>query len=412
MKRFFPLLLCALAAPAFADDLAPSAKDGSLWEADAQALSNRCVGARYTRVDEQTLRFSRQKLITFDKLNLTEMLVHFDTETKKLNLLQGSVYNKGDDGPVEREAFLELHKATVEKLNSLLGVEGKPQRMNKRDTGIKLNALIWQTDNCVVLLESAASGKRKDFVSEFIRVTIGPDEESLERGGAQDATRRNALKEKVKKEENGDVWIEGIPMVDQGQKGYCVPASVSRVFAHYGMDGVDQHALAALCKSSGEHGTSWREMESALEDISRSFHMRVTPLDKGGYGEMFSAYNAMAKKMKKPLLSASEKPKFDPEVLLAARAGKEAVVRKWMKPIMKSIDAGLPVLWSVQLGIYPEQGLQQDDGGHMRLIIGYNEKEETIIYSDSWGARHARKEMPADEACAMTVRRYVLKPMR
>ena len=25
-------------------------------------------------------------------------------------------------------------------------------------------------------------------------------------------------------------------------------------------------------------------------------------------------------------------------------------------------------------------------GGHMRLIIGYNDKEQKIIFSDSWGA--------------------------
>ncbi|MFR4224380.1 MAG: hypothetical protein ACLT38_12745 [Akkermansia sp.] len=39
--------------------------------------------------------------------------------------------------------------------------------------------------------------------------------------------------------------IQDIPMVDQGQKGYCVVATAARIFAYYGMDYVDQHELAS-----------------------------------------------------------------------------------------------------------------------------------------------------------------------
>ena len=413
MKYLLTLALCALclAATVFAADIAPSAADGSLWGSDMAAFNRQFAGARYAQVDEHTLRFTRKSSVKFGELNLTELLVSFDPETKKVCLLQGSVYNKGDDGPMEKEMFTDTLKSAVEALNTLTGVAGKPHRVSKRDAGIKLQATLWQTEDCAILLEAAASGKRKDYTSEFIRVAIGPDEEALERGGSQDVTHRNALREKVKKEDNGDVWIEGIPMVDQGEKGYCVPATVSRVFAHYGMDGVDQHTLAALCKSSGANGTSTDVMARALGDISRSFHMRVNPLDKITYADYISAYNAAAKKLKKPLINPRREPMFDPDVLMEARAGKDIMVRKWMKPITKAIDAGLPVLWSVVLA-FPEQGMQQAGGGHMRLIIGYNEEKGTIIYSDSWGAGHEKKEMPAEQACAMSQLRYILKPMR
>ena len=46
----------------------------------------------------------------------------------------------------------------------------------------------------------------------------------------------------------------------------------------------------------------------------------------------------------------------------------------------------------------------------MRLIIGYNAKNHTIIYSDSWGAGHERKVMPADTAFAITNGMLVLTP--
>ncbi len=411
VKTLASLLLCALAAPLFARDITPAVMDGSLWQMDMMELGRQFTDARFARVDEHNLRFPRQDAMELGSLNVGDMLLTFDEETKKICLLQASVYNKGDDGDMGKQAFDELLKGTMEKLDALTGVDSKLRKVLQRDSGVKLNARVWETEHGVLLLEAAGSGKRKDFSAEFIRLTVGPDAESLKRGGANDVVRRTSLKGNTKTEENGDVWIDGIPMVDQGQKGYCVPATVSRVFAYYGMDGVDQHALAALCKSSGDEGTSMGAMESALKDISRRFHIRVTEFDKGGLAEFVSSYNAAAKKMKKPMLSARTGLTLDTEVLLAARASKPAQLRKWMKPVMKSIDAGLPVLWSVQLA-FPEPGLPQTGGGHMRLIIGYNEQNDTIIYSDSWGAHHARKEMPVSQACAMTIYRYVLRPTR
>ena len=101
---------------------------------------------------------------------------------------------------------------------------------------------------------------------------------------------------------------------------------------------------------------------------------------------------------------------MDAELLKKARAGKGSQVSKWMKDIKKNIDAGFPVIWSVTVGIYQEEiPLPQNRGGHLRLIIGYNLKKKTIIYTDSWGAMHARKTMPADNALSMTKGRYIIR---
>ena len=43
------------------------------------------------------------------------------------------------------------------------------------------------------------------------------------------------------------------------------------------------------------------------------------------------------------------------------------------------------------------------------MITGYNLKNQTILYSDSWGAAHARKIMSATEARGITLGRYILK---
>ncbi len=415
-----------------AGDLAPALTQGTLWTMEKNDLAaGPLQGARYAPVDDNTIRLPRATGgVTIGKVSIGDLLMTWNEE-KHVSLLQTTIYNKGDDGAVGRAEFDASLEKAKEALSELAGGQKpKPRKVSKRDSGVQVSAWEWEGENYAILLESATSsgggsktagrksgkGSRSsgkgEFVAEFIRLTIGPDLESLEKGGASDAVGRSALRGQKKVEEDGTVWIEGVPMVDQGQKGYCVPATVSRVFAYYGMDGVDQHALAALCKSSGDGGTSMSEMEEALRSISSAFHMRVNVLDKGGLTAIVEEYNKAAKKKRQPELSGAGGLNFDPDILLAARAGKDAQVRKWLAPIKKNIDAGIPVLWSVQLGLYPEPGLPQSSGGHMRLIIGYNAEKSTIVFSDTWGAAHARKEMPAKQACAMTMHRYVLRPTK
>jgi hypothetical protein len=54
--------------------------------------------------------------------------------------------------------------------------------------------------------------------------------------------------------------------------------------------------------------------------------------------------------------------------------------------------------------------LPQTKGGHLRMIIGYNKKTDEILYTDSWGPRHALKRMPAANAWTITTGLFVVKP--
>lgn len=103
----------------------------------------------------------------------------------------------------------------------------------------------------------------------------------------------------------------------------------------------------------------------------------------------------------------------DGEVLKLARAGSPSQMDKWLNAIRPYITAGIPVLWSVQLGIVPEPlRLSQTRGGHLRLIIGFDEEKKTLIFSDSWGAAHTEKEMPLADAIAITTGRQVMQPSK
>jgi hypothetical protein len=71
------------------------------------------------------------------------------------------------------------------------------------------------------------------------------------------------------------------------------------------------------------------------------------------------------------------------------------------------------VMWSVTVGMLPEPAIPQGGvGGHMRLIIGYNLKTSEILFSDSWGAEHALKRMPAAQAFAIMNGMYYMEPMK
>jgi hypothetical protein len=64
------------------------------------------------------------------------------------------------------------------------------------------------------------------------------------------------------------------------------------------------------------------------------------------------------------------------------------------------------------LGIYPEKGIPQMAGGHLRLIIGYNDETDEIIYTDSWGAGHEQKRMKTPTAYGSTTSLRMIRPGR
>ena len=412
-RLFFSALLFICTALSQAADWGAQAADGSLFGSAETGMSV-FNGVRFFKVDDTTRRLAAGT-VELGQLEFGEMLVKC-AEDGAIQSLRLMIYNKGDDGDIDKDDFNAKRTAAIAALDELTGVKGRALNVGAGDSGVKVKGMVWKTEKSVFRMESSAATKG-GFKAEFIRLDIGADEDAIARGGARDAAGKSSLKGKVKHEEDGTTWIEGVPMVDQGMKGYCVPATLSRLFAYYGMDGIDQHALAALCNSQGDGGTSTADMQDAMERICKKFHIRINTLED--YHSVVTSicdpYNKIAKKKDKPFISPANDPLAvaDPEILKQARAPKPAAVDKWMKDIRKSIDAGIPVLWSVKVGIYPEQvSLPQSRGGHMRMIIGYNAKTRKIVYTDSWGAGHERKVIDADCALSMTTGRYILKPSK
>ncbi len=404
MFRLFMFFLCCSAA--FALDLTESILSGDFWK---QTAKQSLAGIPCSQPDEEHLRTGG---LGFGELTTGEVII--TVAESKPTALQAMLYNKGDDGSIDSEDFNNTVNEARTALDTLIGVRGKALRNSKKDSAVKLKSWEWKWDGGIIRLETSSSGKKESFEGEFIRLNMAATAKALNAGGAHDTVRKSELRGSITTEEDGTVWLKGVPMVDQGMKGYCMPATLARIFAFYGMDKVDQHALAAVCDSDAGGGTTAYAMERAMQDVCKKFHTKFIVLENfiTTHKSIIEPYNKLAKREDKPTVSIQSDifGTADAELLRKARAGKNSQVNKWMKDIKKSIDGGSPVIWLVMVGIYQEEiPLPQERGGHARLIIGYNLKNKTIIYTDSWGAMHARKTMPAADAIGMTMGRYIIK---
>jgi len=328
-----------------------------------------------------------------------------------------SIFNRGDDGDISPRKLQEEVEAWKTRINGALGTqaESRDQRGTVNTTG-----WMWRKDRTAWLLESSVSKGDEGLRAEFIRLRIASLDAPT--GGSSQPARRSALTEHVKKTSEGDVYIDGVPMVDQGQKGYCAVASAERVVRYYGLD-VDQHEMAQIANTS-EMGTSMEEMEAALKSATGKLHVKTTKqfdLDQRQFNADVKAYNQEAKKVGENEIKIEQEgmmlnplyfwQKANADVFRSVKI-KQAGFERFTGKVEEYINQGIPVCWALQLGMFKEEGLPQTRGGHMRLILGYNKTTKDILYSDSWGKGHEMKRMPAADAWCMTMALYTMAPTK
>ncbi len=326
-----------------------------------------------------------------NKVRVEEVIADFNQG--HLNLVTFSIYNRGDTKNIDRKQFKELYIQCGKALNAQLKTHPSIIKSNKRQ-GLLTAGYSWNAPHSIALLEHN-DGALKSKQLEFLRLRMakkgakGGLAASMlnKRGGA--SIRLSSLKNFVVKDEKGNVYIKNLPMVDQGKKGYCVVASVQRIFEYFGI-GADMHQIAAIAQADPTKGTSTLSMAKELNKIDYRFKTRL-----------------------KIIAMMSDNGLTDVEIKKGQYyVGKPIGIRKITARIQKSINAGIPLLWSLRLGVVPENPplSKQANGGHMRLIIGYNEKENTLIFSDSWGAGHEFKTMLLKDAYRVTKGLFSLTP--
>jgi len=399
----------------------------SLWSLDQPAFekATQKLPFRWTSDQQRDSARAARPGMTLLGLPLTEIIVRF--EQNKLTRITANIYARGDAGSLDEPKFTALVASARDTLSKSTGVKAA-ERGKDPTSAVKAEGVAWQTAKSLYLLEYSFTKEVKSrnipFRAEFVRLDISPPQKNV----GLLASVANATHAKfvgathIKRDTaNGDVWLGDVPMVDQGQKGYCVVASTERVMRYYGSD-VDANELAQVANSSASGGTSLGSMRDAMKKLTARLKIRTRELEKTDMKDIMDLvkdYNRAAKRNgANPLPDPREVMDLgeiygamNGEVLKEVRTHNKASLNRFQRDVQTHIDQGVPLLWSVELGLIEEPAIPQAHGGHMRLIIGYNTKTQEILYSDSWGAGHELKRMKADDAWTVTTALMSIEPI-
>ena len=446
MKRLSTLasILWLSLVPAFSQESAAPARplDALLagegaWQMTTAQFEQQFGPARFDWLSEKKdqARFFGPGLSLWEgSIKMNESIIEFSPEGNPAKLTF-SLYNRGDAETLinTRDQFEARVKELSDAISKRLAVS-PTERGKDKSSAVAAEGLVWMKAPNAYLLEYSYQREMKSrdipFRAEFIRLRVANvgaggrnAMAAASTAGSAAPVGRSTLVNNVKREANGDVVIANVPMVDQGPKGYCAVATAERVFKYYGIP-VDQHEMAQIADTTDGGGTSPDKMLAALTKLEGRMGVSVRVIEDWEYKKFMDKvadYNKEAKKAKKPEVDASPRgntiyineiiEQMDGEVLKVARTERDrAGFGKFQRTVAGLIDQGIPIMWSVSLGLLPEQEIPQASGGHMRLIIGYNAKTGEALYSDSWGADHALKRMPLANAYTMTNGLYYMQP--
>jgi hypothetical protein len=254
--------------------------------------------------------------------------------------------------------------------DTLVPILGKP----KRDTLGKgdLREKVWRWDwNGHAIMLSLQEGK-------YAAMRIMPVERADRSGRVEKITEANLKKRMascVERRENGDVVIRNIPMVNQGPKGYCVPATWERYLRYMDIP-ADMYLLALAANTGIGGGTTIDSMNEATKYLISANGRELKPIDPAMAPEYIAEHIDAGLPIMWYLIST---PTFQ-------QAANDNTARRKGEKVKKRNDSG--------------QDEDSNSGGHICLIIGYNKQTREIAISDSWGARFSERWVDANVAQA------------
>lgn len=424
------MLACALPLTLAVCDLSAAFADGAGWERPAEAFvaEHRADGFRFADAKRNIANCLVRGGCTWHGLEVWEARVYYaDGRAARVEM---SLYNRGDDRsgrPKTAGELKDLLDQAAARAEPGGRIGANPEKRKLPSGGYQFQRRFSRGANDVELVWGVDSAKARDQTADYVRVALAP------KGAGPKVSRstpgvvsRTRTKANVRRNDAGDVWIDNVPMVDQGQKGYCAAAVAERVLRYYG-HAIDEHQVAQMAGTTAGGGTGVAEMIEAVRSIGSKCRLGFQSVvsTAGSLKEIekdLEAYNKTARKMGRAEISLAScmegntvmvariLARMEGGVLLAART-KDPRFRRFLAGVRAGVDQGVPVFWGVTLGLFPEPEIPQAAGGHMRLILGYNAKTHEVLYSDTWGAGHELKRMPEDRAFAITHDAFCLRPL-
>lgn len=351
----------------------PIWQDANLWDDATAATAERLK----MRTESKTAFMENYRSYPLGRKNMlgqplyAAALYGGKTKTESLSFI---FLNLGDIPPNTNPNRIEkLIKVTGEQMRDVLqGVLGEPGR-DSLGTG-DLREKVWRWDwNGHAIMLSIQEGK-------YTALRIMPVERADNGGkiaGLSDDALKARMAANVERRKNGDVIIHNIPMIDQGPKGYCSPATWERYLRYVDIP-ADMYLLALAANTGIGGGTYSADIIKATGNIISSNGRK---LGKAGDKPAVSKISKFIDKGMPVMWSFTSTPSFQLEASnnTARRNGKE---------VRKKNTAG--------------QAEDTQGGGHICLIIGYNKTTDEIAISDSWGPRFTERWVPAKSAQALS----------
>jgi hypothetical protein len=368
------------------------------WEESASAIAERL---RWPQESQTSDSASYRSYKPLDVLGSRAYSMVLHAENDKPAALSFVFANKGDiDAMIEVDAdaresqqrraqqqVMRNYKRIIDNEGRVLrekltGIFGESSRI-KTGASSQTSELSyrWDWEGSSFLLASP----RGEYVTLRIVPSEGLDESGIERVHRKDLL--ETLSSRIERRPNGDVIITDIPMVDQGPKGYCVPATWERVLRYTGIP-ADMYILAMAGNTQVGGGTSTAGIMDGARQLVQRYGRRINSergklsirniarsIDKGIplMWTMFSTqeFNDIANSRTKQRAAVTDWEVWKNETLSGARKN-----ARNMKP--------------------------DRDSAHVCMIIGYNADTGEIAVSDSWGPTYAERWVLVEEAEAVS----------
>lgn len=289
--------------------------------------------------------------------------------------------NPGVKPPVSLEEAIEVDlKLIAQSLTKALGAPKKQYYGEKED---KRKVQRWDCEDHSFLLSARDE--------EYVHLVIVRKKTADAKGTVKfvkDSDLKKMHLTNIKKEKNGDVWINNIPMVDQGPKGYCAPATFERAM-RYMLVPADMYLLATAATT--QSGTNTVKLADDCKRIVRSKARKIKELELNENFEM--------KKLKKyidkgvPILWQMRSLR-EYNQIANKRSKERKAVTDWSK-------------WAEEIETEAQQkigSLNTRNNFHICMIIGYNEQTNEVAVSDSWGPNYEIRWVHISIAKAVTSR--------
>jgi hypothetical protein len=195
-----------------------------------------------------------------------------------------------------------------------------------------------------------------------------------------DAELRRLTIENIITKANGDVLIGNIPMVDQGPKGYCVPATFER-YLRYMQIPADMYILAMAGQTQVGGGTSLASIIDAVDGYVGSQNRSMKEVSSEIKIRTMKKYIDEGLPIIWTMFSSHDYNSFVNERTIERRS-----VNDWEAWKDRSKTEARSI------------NLRKDFvSAHACMIIGYNKATNEIAVSDSWGPSYAERWVPVEQ---------------